>query len=503
MEKKKIFYGIFTNYIQTIIGIALGLLLSPLVLKLAGRETMGAYAIFLQIIGYVSLVDLGFGYSAGRYLVQAHALGQEEFKKTASIFKTVATIQNCIMAFVFFILGFFTVNLFGFSAEIINDVKISFLVLSIWTFVSGYLNIYNAALYATNDMAIVNIIAIITNFTRLLLSFFFVFMHLALLGLILSQIVSQILTTILSMIYFKKRHGYLHLDFFLKFDDHLRGIFSYSIYGFLIMIATKLIFSTDNIVIGYLFGAISVSIYYLTAQPSIMLYNLILKIPDNFFPTISKYFAIEDYVSLQKLYLKLIKYSSIIMIPVSYGIIFFTKDVVNLWVGPEQYLAQPMAIWCGLVAFNIVFNHISGSIIKAEGNNMRKASIIYFFEGIINLVLSLFFAKLFGLHGVMLGTLLASFVSLIWMFSITLKILRLKSVLILQSAVKLLLPLFCLLLTHFFMTYIVSVNTNIICSLLAKSITSLFVYFTIIYMVYLNEKEKLFLKNKFIFLKKI
>lgn len=450
-RKKKIVYGIATNYLQYFFNILLGILLSPLVLKYAGQETMGAYAILMQIIAYVGLIDLGFGYSATRFLAQSNALekNKADFFHTINIFRSVSTAQNIVMAVIFFFISLIAAKLFGFSANIGKDLKYAFWLLALWRVISGPFGIYNGVLYATNNMYVANLIALFTNFLKLVLSIIFTYYNFALIGLILAQIISQFIN-IFSVFYFSNKIiGYQKFVFNLKINKRIKEIFSYSIYGFLVMIATRLIFSTDNIVVGYLFGPVAVSLYYLTAQPGNLLYQFVLRISDNFFPSINEYFVKNNLVALRQTYFRLVKISIILMIPVSYGIIFFTKSIVSFWVGSQQYLPQPMSLWFGLFVFSVVLNHISGTFIKAHGTYMKHISFVYFVEGGVNLVLSIILAKSLGIHAIMLASLIASFTTLAYGFRIMTKILNFHFRVFNKYIVKFVLCIIVLLGFHF------------------------------------------------------
>ena len=63
--------------------IGLQIVLAPAVLLLAGRETLGAFAILMEVVGYFTILDQGAGMSIGRYFAQAHGQpgGDQEFAR--------------------------------------------------------------------------------------------------------------------------------------------------------------------------------------------------------------------------------------------------------------------------------------------------------------------------------------------------------------------------------------------------------------------------------------
>ena len=65
--------GLAASLLQYGLQIALQAILMPVVLRRAGQEALGVYAVVLQIVGYLALTDLGFGAATSRSLAQAHA----------------------------------------------------------------------------------------------------------------------------------------------------------------------------------------------------------------------------------------------------------------------------------------------------------------------------------------------------------------------------------------------------------------------------------------------
>jgi len=414
-NKKTIAFGIFTNYFQYILNILLGIFLSPMVLKYAGQETMGAYAILLQVISYVALVDLGIGFSSSRFISQSYAVSFEEFVKTSNMFRSVAILQNIVMASLYILLSLFIQDLFHFSNQLAREMRIGLWVLALWSIISSPWTFYNGILYSTNHLAQQNIIDAIANFIKIVLAILFVIIGWSIIGLIASQIISSFIAIILKFYYSNKKIGKLKLTFSLSLNDEFKEILFFSFNGFLITIAIKLVFSTDYLVVGSLFGPVAVSIYYLTAQPGNMLNQFILKITDNFTPSINIWYANREMDKLRTSFLYLFRITFFLTVLMIWGIVFCTESIINLWVGKENYLAQPMTLWCGLLAGNIVLAHVPNAFVMAVGK-IKMLSYFALFEGLLNLSLSLLLGKTVGMHGVMLATLIANIPTCFYLF---------------------------------------------------------------------------------------
>ena len=178
----------------------------------------------------------------------------------------------------------------------------------------------------------------------------------------------------------------------------------------LINIAVRLILYTDNIVVGYLYGAAAASIYYTTWIPATVGYNIINRLTDNAYPAINELYAKKDTAALKRAFLRLSRYTFLMVAPLVLGLLLFNRTVIEIWVGPQQYAGNMMTI--ALVIF-VVLNtvgHVSNAFVIAIGQ-VGILSLLALVEGILNIGLSLWLGKLLGLPGVMFATVFANMIT--------------------------------------------------------------------------------------------
>ena len=502
-KNKTIGLGILTNYLQYILSILLGLILSPLVLKYAGQETMGGYTILLQAISYVALIDLGVGYSSSRFVSQSYALGQDEFVKTCNMYRSIAILQNSAMAILFILLSFFIQNIFDFSIKLAYEMQISLWLLAIWTFISSPWSFYSGILYSTNYLSTQNIIEGIVNLIKLLLAILFVILGWSIIGLIAAQIISQFLGLFVKWYYTTKRVGKIKFGFSLKLHDKFKEILAFSFNSFFITIAIKLVFSTDSLLIGYLYGPIAVSIYYLTFQPGSMLNQFVLKITDNLTPSVNMWYVNGEMDKLKSSFFILFRVSFFFIVLMLWGIVFCTETIINLWVGSANYLAQPMPLWCGLFLSFVALAHIPNHYVMAAGR-IKTLSYFALFEGVLNLTLSLILGKALGSHAVMLSSLIANIPTTIYLFYEGIRILNCKKEFLSEIfrvnyfLAILLIPAIWLNLDKLFEHYYIFDNLPKVLISIAISypIAIIYMYYSILTRLERNQIKKLFKVKK-------
>ena len=79
---KKAIKGTVTSLVQFGVLVVLQTVLTPVVLKIAGQEVLGAYSIVMQIIGYGLILDFGLGVALSRYLSQSFGYNDKGTKFT-------------------------------------------------------------------------------------------------------------------------------------------------------------------------------------------------------------------------------------------------------------------------------------------------------------------------------------------------------------------------------------------------------------------------------------
>ena len=82
--------GIILSYVSIIVNTLIQLLYTPLLIKMLGQSEYGLYSLVASIIGYLAVMDLGFGNAIIVYTSKFRAQGKlEEEKKLQGMFNIV------------------------------------------------------------------------------------------------------------------------------------------------------------------------------------------------------------------------------------------------------------------------------------------------------------------------------------------------------------------------------------------------------------------------------
>jgi len=398
--------GTVTGGAQFFLNFCLQIAIVPVLLKMAGQETLGAYAILIQILGYLALVDLGLSATTMRFLSHAYGFNDDgkRFRDVLSIARTCLLITNIAFAILAVLLSVWLKNVVNLSDALLSDSRISIYMIALWALIRSTWVIYAGGLIAIQKMASANLIYMLGNIVRLLFSVGLVLAGMGLVGLILANIISEVFSTILFVKVFKKFYGKLQLSWKLPDQKLFKEIIKFGLYIFIINISSLLIFSTDNMVVGFLYGAVATSIYYSTQVPATSGYNLILMLSRNASPAINELYARNDIVSLRNIFIRLHRYTLLLAIPFAIGLLLLNKTFIDLWAGPQQYAGHLMTLGLAGLTLTMCISGVSNVFVQAKGN-IQFLSIFTLFEGILNLILSLWLGKQMGIPGVILATL--------------------------------------------------------------------------------------------------
>jgi O-antigen/teichoic acid export membrane protein len=141
----------------------------------------------------------------------------------------------------------------------------------------------------------------------------------------------------------------------------------------------------------------------------LVLYSLgfIDQIGATFFPPVQRAAARGEMGSVRWLYLRQARIAMLCGLPVFVGFVFFGKQFITLWMGPDFAGAFPVLVVLSLSGIAGLFSYGIGTALSAIGH-IRFNAVTAVLEATVNVALSVLFAWVgWGLAGVAAGTLAA------------------------------------------------------------------------------------------------
>ena len=404
-----------TGAFSSFVNILVSFFTQKLFIIILGVEFQGLNGLFTNILSLLSIAELGIGEAI---IFNMYKPIQNNDKETIKSLMKFYSKTYWIITAVILGAGLALTPFIGsFVGEKTVDINLTFVyLLFLMQTVASYVLTYKRSiLYASQKNYVINIIHILyiiaLNAVQLLVLYLTknYFLYLSI------KIVFVLLENILINIYFNKHYSYLNEKKVNKLNKEIskdiftriKAMFFHKIGGFIIN-------GTDNILISKLFGLTVVGLYsnyYLIINAVTTLFaqfissttasvgNLLIQKNDN------KNFEVFTKIRFLNFYLAAFTGMCILVIMQSF---------ITIWLGDSFLL--PMA-----VLMVIVLNYYQKLMRKTYDSFMVAAGIcvenrfIPLIESVVNIITSIILAKLFGLIGIFLGTVISGLT--LWCYS--------------------------------------------------------------------------------------
>ena len=401
--------GAILSYVSIIVNTVIQLLYTPLLIRMLGQSEYGLYSLVASIIGYLTVLDLGFGNAIIVYTAKYRAQKKyDEEKKLHGMFKIIFIIIGIIAALLGLILFFFTDSIFGgtMTSVELHKMKIMMLILSFNLMITFSFSIYQSIISAYEKFTFQRIMSILSNLLKPMLMIPLLFMG-------YKSIAMSIIITIVNVIILLSNYWYcknkLKIETkFLGFDRVLlKTIFGYSIWIFLTIIVDKINWSVDQFILGAVSGTIAVSIYSIASTLNGLFISLSTAISGVLLPKMSKMVA--DKATSKELTDEMIKVGRIqyyVIFLMCSGLVLFGENFILLWAGSGFEEAYYVALLLIIPLCFPLIQNLGLSIMQAM-NKFKFKSISTFIMAIFNVMISVILAQKYGATGAAIGTAIA------------------------------------------------------------------------------------------------
>ena len=485
--------GAILSYLNIIISIITGFIVSPLLVHGLGKSEYGAYQMTAALIGYVSVLDFGLHSSITRFVSKYQAnkddKGQQNFIGVSLILFSVIAALILVVGGVLYI-SVPSIYSGSSSAEEIKIIQKLLVVLIINLAISMPGAVFESIAVAYEKFVFVKLsttVKMLLRFTAILLLGFW---HYNALTVVLIDFTLNTLLIIAHMVYcFKILHVKIKIhDCSLKF---VKSIFTFSLFVFIAGITDQINWKADTTILGIMLGTSAVTFYSVAGNLVGYYKSFSGAISGIFLPKAVKMVALGKTNSeLTDLMIKIGRIQLMIISMILVGFITLGREFISIWMGPEFVDAY---VWFLIMAVPLVVpmtQSIGINIIEAKNMHQFRA-VVYFSIALANIVLTIILVKFCGTIGAPIGTGLAMIVGntfiINWYYSkkVGLEIVRFFKEVYLKLAPAILSALLvCLILNHF----VVSARGWM--QFLLKGIVVVLIYVVSLWLLGLNQQEK-------------
>lgn len=410
-DDKQIKVGSFLSYLQMFLAIIVGIVYTPVMIRLLGQSEYGLYNTISSTISMLSVLSLGFNSSYIRYYAKYKKEGDEErIYKLNGLFLIVFLIIGSVACGCGLFLAYNLQLVFkdGLTADEYGIAQILMLLLTVNLAVSFPMSVFSNIISAHEKFIFLKLLSAVKTVVSPLVT-----LPLLLMGYKSIAMVSVTVGVSLAIdcVFLWYVFAWLHQKFiFHSFDKGLfKSLLIYTSFIAINIIVDQINLNIDKMLLGRYKGTSAVAVnsvgftlenYYSTFSTAIS---------GLFTPKIHLIYNSQDLSPEEKdkqlsdLFIKIGRIQFALLVLIASGLVFFGQSFIRYWAG-EGY---DEAYWVALlliIPITVPLIQNVGIEIQRAKNKHQFRSIVYLGMAIANLVLSIFLCQAYGATGSAVGT---------------------------------------------------------------------------------------------------
>jgi O-antigen/teichoic acid export membrane protein len=387
------------------VNIAVGFFLSPFILHHLGDDAFGLWILIFSLTGYYGIFDFGIRSSLVRYVSKFQATGDKD--QLARLINTSLFTYSCLglLLAVPTVLGSFYVDRIFHNhipASFLRDARILFLMVGSSLALGFPLGISGGILEGLQRFYLMNWTNIVTTLVRAVL-IIYVLRHG--LGLLSVALITVSLPLITSAVRAAIAQRLLAIPYGWKYVDResLRQVANYGSVTFMIIVAARLRFKTDAVIIGTFLSAAAITHFSIGARLVDYAGEVVSSLAQIFTPMSSHFHATGDDAQLRKIFVSGNRACALVMFPMTVALVVMGKSVIEAWMG-HRYVSSYIILLIVLIP-STFYQAQSTSNRMLFGMSLHKPlAYVVLMEGIANVILSIVLIRPLGIVGDAIGT---------------------------------------------------------------------------------------------------
>jgi O-antigen/teichoic acid export membrane protein len=193
-------------------------------------------------------------------------------------------------------------------------------------------------------------------------------------------------------------YGWKYVD-----RESLRQVANYGSVTLMIIVAARLRFKTDAVIIGSFLSAAAITHFSIGARLVDYAGEVVGSLAQIFTPMSSHFHATGDHDQLRKIFLSGNRACALVMFPMTTALIIMGKSVIEAWMG-ARYIPSYTILLILLIPFTLYQAQSTSNRMLFGMSLHRTLAYVVLMEGIANLILSIVLVRPMGIIGDALGT---------------------------------------------------------------------------------------------------
>jgi O-antigen/teichoic acid export membrane protein len=409
-SRSSLLRNIASNWAITACSIAYAFFVTPVIVRGLGQQEYGVWSFLNGLIGYSNLLYLGVGSALVKNIATLSAKNDPgPINRLTSAGVTIFTGLGFLALVVFFGLSPFVSHMFadGLPSDTARQASLTCSLLGVQILCFFLTSGFMATLIGRDRFDLANGAQIVTIVTRFALVRFVVQGDNPLVRLAIFMTATSVVELLVVRTLAHRVDPSLRVRFTKPTADELKILYGFGIPAFLITFSLRLISYTDTTVVGAVLGAGTVGIYALPMQLLEYARILIGSYSGVLISRVSVLYASHDMDGLRQKYFMCLRVTGFIAAFCLTNLVWLGVPFLTLWAGPE--FGEPsrwVIIWLAVGTFLQVYSTFATVSFFQSMHILGKPAKVLMLEALLNLILSIWFAHLFGVSGVAFATFL-------------------------------------------------------------------------------------------------
>jgi O-antigen/teichoic acid export membrane protein len=393
------------NYLSTLVGLVVGLALVPLMMRFLGEAHYGLWVLVGAVVGYASLLDLGFSVSICKWLAEHRSPAADRERNAFLSTMLVALLAlGVIVLLAVAAIALALDRLFTIGVPDLATARLLLLVVGVAAAaefplgLSGHLIFAHERLDIANGLTIAHLVlGLIVTVVTLVAGYDVLAVGLVNTGVALTIHIFRFMAA-------RRVVPSLRLSPLLFDARYLREIRRFSLYMSVNQLSRRLTLKTDEIVVGCFLPLSAVSIYSIGLRLSNAGRILSEQLSRVVFPAGASLYAGSDIARVRQLAVEGTRVTLVLGLPPAIAVALLADEIIGAWIGQPMEPAPAVSRLLVVATAVTMVQWVPSTVTLAVGR-VAFPTVLAIIEAMSNLGLSVILVSRLGLVGVAIGTL--------------------------------------------------------------------------------------------------
>jgi len=405
--------GIVLSYVSMFLTIIIGIIYLPIILHFLGKSQYGLYKLMGSVIAYMAVMDFGLSGTITRYYSRYLSLNDEENQSNVLAISSIIYSAISVIVLIIGVIIYFNLDSIFSNSLTLNELtkgKQIFIIMLVNVIITIPSHVFTAVINSHERFVFIRLLAIIQTIMWPFVVIAIMHYYKAdVIGLVIVQTLFNI-SVIAIKVYYSLNRIKIKIKLYSWNKYFVKEMIVFSFFIFLNMIIDQIYWKTDQLILGILSGTSAVAVYSIASQLDRYYINFSANINSVFLPRISAISAkSDDMTEINGMFNKVGRIQFAIMSLILTGFILYGKSFIVFWVGKDFEKAYYISLIV-MIPLLIPLIENMGIIILQAKNKHAFRSKIYFIIAVLNIIMTIPLAKLYGGIGCAVATSVALFI---------------------------------------------------------------------------------------------